>query len=172
MSSSTRINDFIATKSWEEVITNLPTATPDELKYKDANGWDLLYFACYQNAPTDVVQALINAGFNVNGINNDWRTPVHSASYKGKSIELLQVVLENGGNPNLKDFEGQTALYWACESGLSIDKIMLLLQFGGDPDIAADNGMKPVDVAEKNQHSEIVTLLSANWPPTKSAVHR
>jgi len=58
---------------------------------------------------TEVAKALIEAGANVNFINNDGSTALHSAAFLRRT-EIVGMLLENGADKNLKNNFGHTAL--------------------------------------------------------------
>ncbi|MEM9907913.1 MAG: ankyrin repeat domain-containing protein [Cyanobacteria bacterium P01_D01_bin.44] len=75
---------------------------------------------------TEIAQALIDAGADVNWIDSEGVTPLILAAFKGHS-ELAQLLLEHGADPTVKDQWDRTALDYALRRG-EADPIVHLLQ--------------------------------------------
>jgi ankyrin repeat protein len=154
---------------WQDFLTNLSTATIQQIKYKRWNDDNtILHVLCQRNAPIHVVKAVIDAGADVHARENSAGfTPLHDACLNSSSAELVQLLLDNGLNPNLRNNMGMTALHMACKRGVSSDFVITLLHGGANPDITC-NGMKPIDYAREFEYLDLVKIL-ANWPPIKAA---
>jgi hypothetical protein len=77
----------------------------------DRLGWTPLHLAAetYENGK---LNALIQAGADVNARAANGQTPLHVAADHG-SYGGIRILLKNGGNPNLKDDKGQTPVQLA-----------------------------------------------------------
>jgi ankyrin repeat protein len=81
----------------------------------------------------DAVRALVQAGFNVNGlgrsdvpVEHEWETPLHAA-VSHDDVGLVKVLLELGADPSIKDRRfSNTPLGWARYGGH--DQLVELLE--------------------------------------------
>jgi Ankyrin repeats (3 copies)/Domain of unknown function (DUF3471) len=130
------------------------------------------------------VQELLAAGVDVNAANKYGATALAYASDKGHT-EVVKLLLEKGANPNSKDtFYNSTPLNWAVQKGHA-EIVRALLEKGAEGEAGAlagaasegkadivkvilDRGkLSPeqlgdaLEVATKEKHAEVVTLLQA-----------
>jgi hypothetical protein len=65
--AASKLYALIRAENWPELIARLPTATEEQLKYKNSEYYlnGILHAAC-DKAPVEVVKALIEAGCDVN----------------------------------------------------------------------------------------------------------
>jgi ankyrin repeat protein len=166
-SEPSRIYDLSNKRKWSELLLALPTATIDELQYKNEYGSGIFHNTCQNRPPVQVIEALIAKGFSPNECNeqNGW-TPLNYASYYGIAPEAMKILLANDGNPNLAAKSGWTPLRSACEGTGSSELVMLLLQAGADYNSGNDLD-KPIAVAQNKHRTDLVEILS-NWPPPKA----
>jgi uncharacterized protein len=59
--------------------------------------------------PADAMQALIDAGANINAVTPDGDSALHYAAFEGK-LDIVRLLAANGADLNLKDGAGKTAL--------------------------------------------------------------
>ncbi|XP_064627387.1 leucine-rich repeat serine/threonine-protein kinase 1-like [Lineus longissimus] len=85
-------------------------------------------------------------------------TALHLAAIHG-SYECLKILLDQRADPNKKEkCSGKTPLHFAVEK--ENEKIVkTLLNYGADPNATDEDQVTPLDIAEKNELAEIVTLL-------------
>ena len=104
-----------------------------ELKLEAENETNLLYQASNSIATTnEIIQKLIDMGFDINKPDNYGYYPIHYASDKENYI-ILKTLIDNESDINVKTFEGKTAYNIAIEK--QNKKIQeLLVQAGANKD--------------------------------------
>jgi ankyrin repeat protein len=110
------------------------------LEIKDQSGSTPLIRAClnYQTMgrQVEVAKFLLEAGANVNVINNRKATALQKASVgRGPDYELIKLLVAKGADINIQGYNGITALHWAVMyNDLKIAKF--LLESGADINIS------------------------------------
>lgn len=75
------------------------------------------------------------------------------------SSRVARLLLTHGADPNVADRRtGTTPLHDAARTGF-VDTVRLLVQFSADPQAADRATRRPVDLARKNGHSDVVAFL-------------
>jgi len=119
-----------------------------------------LHYAVYKGH-TEVVKLLLDYHADVNAESINGNTALHFATYKGNS-EVLKLLIENKADVNACGSCYETALYVAADEGHT-EVVKLLLQ--NEADVNARSyylrhfGEKPIDVARRKHHTDIVKLL-------------
>lgn len=110
------------------------------------------------------VQALLDAGQDVNGSDKWGWTPLLWASYYGQT-RMVQVLLDKGANPNAvtqkkwgKFVPGYTSLLLASYYG-NEDIVKLLLAHKADPSVKDPKGYTSLDYAQQFHFDKVATLL-------------
>ena len=106
------------------------------------------------------VKLLLDAGADVNAMDNDGETPLHIASYKGY-IEITKLLLDRGADVNARDLWkqfGRTPLHFAAWGGNS-EIARLLLDKGADINAKRWDGFTPIRWADILGHNKFVGLL-------------
>lgn len=99
--------------------------TPEMLRARNIS---IIMYAVYENAPRDIIAALIKAGAIINNFDlNVSLTPLFVAVFLNKP-QMVKDLIELGAHKNCKDKYGKTALDYAKERGYS--EIELMLQDG------------------------------------------
>ena len=83
-----------------------------------------------RNGRAEKVQALLEAGADVNAKTDDGSTALMMAAFGGQT-ETAQVLLDAGADVNAKNNDGQTALWWAARQGHTHTEIVELLKQAG-----------------------------------------
>lgn len=97
---------------------------------RDKRGWTPLHECCHNNRPPIHARLLIQAGADVNSLNDRRETPLHLIASHGG--EILGLLVKAGAKLNARDREGRTALVYAASDGSPAD-VKLLLDAGADP---------------------------------------
>ena len=95
-----------------------------------------------------MVEALLDAGANVNAHNNDGWTPLMGAAFKGQTTTAAKL-LAHGANVNAARNDGWTALMLAADDDYASTVAVLLA-----------NG---ADVAAKNEDGETAMQIADDW---------
>lgn len=103
----------------------------------------MLHCACEYNADTSILDALIEAGCDVNGGRADGMTPLVLVAARGKA-DFCAALIRAKADVNLcKSRSGVTPLFAACEAK-SVETAMLLLENGANPSVPRhDGGARP-----------------------------
>ena len=80
---------------------------------------------------SEIVEILIAAGADVNGVNRDGATPLHAAAFMGQR-ELAKLLLENGADVGAKTHNGDTPLDSAQANWQDTEAVTGLLQISLD----------------------------------------
>lgn len=142
-------------------------------------------FAAVQNSDLAAARAALDAGVDVDAINDYGSTALFFAADRG-STEIALLLLERGADPNVTDtFYGATPVVWAMSNGHADIALMLLrhgsdgvgqvlLQSlrGGDTDTALaaiatgplPRGVRDqaLELAEHGDHENLITALRAS----------
>jgi len=101
-----------------EVIKEL-IAKGADVNATDDGQYSSLHLAVL-NSNFEIAHALLEAKCNVNHINVDNFTPLHTACSLG-NIKLIQLLLSFGADPTLKDARGKTPLDLAKRAGINLN---------------------------------------------------
>ena len=108
----------------------------------------------------DIVEDLLNRGFDVNVTTRDGDTGLIAAAHQGQ-VEVLQLLLQRGAAINKKNMEGLTALIMAASEGRA-DAVRLLAERSGEVNVKTKNGLTPLMIAALNGQYEVVEILLQN----------
>jgi ankyrin repeat protein len=106
----------------------------------------------------NVTGILLEAGANVNAINEKYETALMKASGFGFK-QVVTVLIEHRADVNLKDASGRTALMHAAAGRFS-DAIPLLIESGADPNARDNEGKTALDLADASNNLGAIAMLS------------
>lgn len=108
---------------------------------------------------TEVVEELLRNGAQVNGHNRFGRTALQVMMMG--STPVARLLLTHGANPNVADIStGHTPLHDAARTGF-LDTVQLLVQFSANPQAVDKANCRPVDLAMKHGHKDVVDFLDS-----------
>lgn len=117
----------------------------------------ILHFAS-KHKSIEIAKVLIEKGMNVNELNEDGETPIHSACYS-KSADMVELLINSGGDIHKLDSFGLSPLHIASKCGL-IETASLLLINGIDVNAKSKyNGITPIYLASKYNHIDVLKIL-------------
>ncbi len=110
-----------------------------------------------------ILEALVARGADVNiASNNSMRVfPLHSAVAHHNftvSLQMAAVLLKHGADVNASQTGGWTPLHEAASRG-DIDMVKLLLQYGAQKRVHNEDGITPLDMAQKGEHKSVIAML-------------
>ena len=115
-----------------------------------------------------IVEALIQAGADVDKALNNGTTALIWASEKGHAV-IVEALIQAGADIDKADSNGNTALMFASEAGLGAIVEALIMQAGADVDMAMNNGAREVMVLSWRPSSRLgarqcgLKLASGGW---------
>jgi ankyrin repeat protein len=105
-------------------------------KHKDNSGNTFLnYYLQQSNININIINLLINYGYNFNSLNNNHCTPLINYLKNNNSIYILSIILKYQNTINIKDLSGNTALMNVIKKGINKQLVDLLLKNNADPNI-------------------------------------
>ena len=110
-----------------------------------------------KNSDADALQALLNAGADVNGRTADGSTALLWASYRD-DIASAQLLIGAGADVNIANELGATPI-WAASRNGSTAMAQELLAAGADPDAPLLLGETPLVTASRTGNAEVVAML-------------
>lgn len=113
---------------------------------------------------TKTVETLLEIGADINLRDKVGWTACALAVDKGK-IETAKLLMTAGADINIT-VEGWTPLAMAIDNG-NLAMVKLLLDAGADVDLANDNGLKPIEIAERRRLDAMAKLLKAHQTANK-----
>ena len=118
-----------------------------------------LHDLCEFGSFSEVKDAIL-AGQNVNGQDDQGRTPLMAACQGNSSVEMMQLLLSYGARVNLTDNKGRTAFMYAAQYD-SYEKVFReLLKAGALVNVKANDGTTALMLACENTDTpSIVSLI-------------
>ncbi|KAE8379884.1 ankyrin repeat-containing domain protein [Aspergillus bertholletiae] len=116
--------------------------------------------AAVYGGSTEVVQTLIDSGFNPTTRDMNGYTPLAWAALYGHT-DIIAVLLKTGIDPDQKDIYGRTSLSWAAEHG-HVDTVKTLLDYGADPKCGDDECFM-VEIRARRQGLDLIPLFMMNY---------
>ncbi len=134
---------------------NLHIGGGADLNAPDADGRTPLRCAI-AGGHTEVTQALVTAGANVN-TRSARLTPLYLAARAGQTL-VVDLLLANGADVNARDDISGTALHGAAGMGRR-DIVQHLIEKGADVNAQTRAGLTPLAMAEAMGHPEVAEIL-------------
>jgi ankyrin len=111
-----------------------------------------------KNGHRDVVALLLEQGAPVNPARQDGVTPLFIAVQEGR-LDVVALFLEKGADVNAQArISGVTLLHVGAYRGDQAI-VTLLLHHGADKNARMSSGERPVDLAHRQGHTELIPLL-------------
>jgi ankyrin repeat protein len=81
----------------------------------------------------------------------------------GNQVEVAKLLIERGANVNRSDKFGMTPLLWAANIDFGDSAMIdLLLKSGARRDARTKDGLMPLELARKYNHTHLVPTVTAN----------
>ena len=125
------------------------------------NKSNLLMVASRESSSSEIIEALINMGADVNAKDAVGRTALMYAVLNPQ-FEITETLLEAGANVNIQDKNGETALIFASAHTLNPDIISFLIENGANIDEQAKNGFTALMASTMNPNIDILETLILN----------
>ena len=104
---------LIACEKGNKIATNVLLNAGADPNITDCNGEMCLHYAVLYDCCTEILQAVISHGGDVNATNKRNVTALMYACRKGNT-DTINVLLNVGADPNIADAEGETCLHFAA----------------------------------------------------------
>ena len=123
----------------------------------DCEGWGSLHFHWVANA--ERVRGCIEAGADLNAVDEDGATPLHHAARRTRDSTVIAVMVAAGANLNARDPAGRTPLHLAAASNRRTAVVSALAALGADLDARDSDGGTPLHSSWANNNSEVARRL-------------
>ncbi|XP_078077292.1 ankyrin repeat, SAM and basic leucine zipper domain-containing protein 1 isoform X2 [Mustelus asterias] len=124
--------------------------------------YTVLMAACASNESEEKVvkctELLLSRNANPNTLSRNQMSPLMYAAREGHT-QTIALLMAHGTEINIQDENGYTALTWASSQGHQ-STVLKLIELGADKTLKTKNGEVAADIAEKNHHSQLASLLS------------
>ena len=123
----------------------------------EATQWPLHFAVRWIEDPA-LIQALVDAGADVDVKNADGDTPLHAAR-SNRNLAVIQALLDAGADVNAKNADGDTLLHVVIEYNTNPAVIQALVDAGADVDAKNDDGDTPLHSAGSNENLAVIQAL-------------
>jgi ankyrin repeat protein len=113
------------------------------------NGQSPLSMAALLNSSPEVINALIEAGAEVNSARLRV-PPLVAAASNNSNPEIVKALLKNGANVNIKGINGVSPILMAAQTCSNPEVFKILVEAGADLNDRLDDGTSIADLAMKN----------------------
>ena len=159
-----------ATKNETGVIAMLKGGVSPNITNEKGNT-PLIIAASLGDLPS--VQDLLAYRADLNAANKDGNTAlIYAARYNHPQVIKMMLLPQTMQTPldvNAQNKAGETALYWGAAKG-NVEVVKRLLAAGADPTIAANNGLVPAAVAQKNGRSQVLEWFNKDVREVENAI--
>jgi ankyrin repeat protein len=136
-----------------EIVRNLLKSGAD-IRTCGENGANLLHLTSFHAKTTKLIDVILEKGkFDINGVDNDGRTPLHHALQGINPTINTAHLLQKGADPGIADKNGVTPLHMAARNAETMDLIEILLNTEAvDVNCVDKQGRTPLACARVNKH--------------------
>ncbi|XP_072341349.1 ankyrin repeat, SAM and basic leucine zipper domain-containing protein 1 isoform X2 [Scyliorhinus torazame] len=124
--------------------------------------YTVLMAACASNEAEEKVakctELLLSRNANPNTLSRNQMSPLMYAAREGHT-QTIALLVAQGAEINIQDENGYTALTWASSQGRQ-STVLKLIELGADKMLKTKNGEVAANIAEKNLHSQLASLLT------------
>ncbi len=123
-------------------------------------GWSSLHYAV-SKGDLKLVKLFLEKKADANLASEKGWTPMMVAAFftEKEAFAIMDALKAAGANINAQSKAGKTPLYLAVKKG-QVEKVKWLIANGADKNIAAQNGVKPLDLAKSSKNADLIILLS------------
>ena len=107
----------------------------------------------------DIVKAMLEAGTDINGVNDELMTPLHYAAMNG-SIRVMHILLEHKASVSHVNIRHESSLLMACKHG-QWEVARILFDNGADAFCSDADQCSPVSVAITSHAVELLQHMAA-----------
>ena len=124
----------------------------------DANGYTCLHYAAQSIQCTEILQAIISHGINVNATNKVNVTALEIACQKGNN-KTINVLLNVGADPNIANADGYTCLHWAALNHQYLEILQGMISHGADVNATSKKKVTALMVACHMGNTDAIHVL-------------
>ncbi|XP_047100977.1 poly [ADP-ribose] polymerase tankyrase-1-like [Schistocerca piceifrons] len=128
-----------------------------DVRAMDGDRSTALHWAAWEGH-VEAVTCLLENGAEVNARNIRHNTPLHSPANDGLAA-VVRLLLRSSADANARNAWGLTPLHCAAREG-RLEVATELLEFGANKEARDDEGNTPRQLARKNNHQQLVQLLT------------
>lgn len=131
----------------------------ERLRVSDVDFADLqpLHFAVVATGRADIVQFMLNEGYDKDLLDEKGSTPLHEAAVGGHT-GVITINLAAGANVNVRTNRGKSARDLAAERG-HVDIALAIIEHGADVHAADIDGKTALHHAALADQAEMVSML-------------
>ena len=124
----------------------------------DRNGDTCLHYALQDDYCTEVLQAVISNGGDVNAAGKDNRTGLMIACMKANN-NVINVLLNAGADPNIADGDGDTCLHYAAQNDCCTEVLQAIISHGIDVNATNKKHVTALIIACHKANADAINIL-------------